>query len=78
MASGRVVLIKGCSSPQGIGFASARVLAQAGHSVDATVRNHANDAALAASPPSLAPAAADQRPARTRAYVRPHRRECAT
>ena len=48
MESGRVVLVTGCSSPQGIGFASARALAQAGHAVHATVRDHANDAALAA------------------------------
>lgn len=40
------MLITGCSSPQGIGFASARALARAGHTVHATVRNHANDDAL--------------------------------
>jgi hypothetical protein len=32
--------------PQGIGFGSARALTRAGHAVHATVRNHANDAAL--------------------------------
>jgi NAD(P)-dependent dehydrogenase (short-subunit alcohol dehydrogenase family) len=42
----RVVLITGCSSPQGIGFATARCLAQAGHQVHATVRDHAHDAEL--------------------------------
>ncbi len=46
MASRKVVLITGCSSLQGIGFASARALARAGHVVHATVRDHANDAAL--------------------------------
>jgi retinol dehydrogenase 8 len=48
MTSRKVVLITGCSSPQGIGFASARALAGAGHAVHATVRNHANDDALSA------------------------------
>ncbi|HKZ14696.1 MAG TPA: SDR family oxidoreductase [Solirubrobacterales bacterium] len=33
------VLITGCSSPQGIGFATARALAEAGFSVHATVRD---------------------------------------
>ncbi len=42
----RVVLITGCSSPQGIGFATARALAGGGHSVHATVRDHAHDAEL--------------------------------
>jgi NAD(P)-dependent dehydrogenase (short-subunit alcohol dehydrogenase family) len=42
----RVVLITGCSSPQGIGFATARRLAQDGHEVHATVRDHAHDAEL--------------------------------
>ncbi len=46
MATSRVVLITGCSSPQGIGFATARELARAGHEVHATVRNHAHDAEL--------------------------------
>lgn len=40
-------MITGCSSPQGIGFATARTLAQNGHMVHATVRNHAHDASLA-------------------------------
>jgi NAD(P)-dependent dehydrogenase (short-subunit alcohol dehydrogenase family) len=39
----RTVLITGCSSPKGIGFATARALAERGHRVHATVRNHAND-----------------------------------
>jgi NAD(P)-dependent dehydrogenase (short-subunit alcohol dehydrogenase family) len=43
---GRSILITGCSSTQGIGFAAARALARAGHSVHATVRNHAHDAEL--------------------------------
>lgn len=42
----RTVLITGCSSPQGIGFASARALAGAGFSVHATVRDRANVASL--------------------------------
>jgi NAD(P)-dependent dehydrogenase (short-subunit alcohol dehydrogenase family) len=42
MAASRVVLITGCSSPQGIGFATARELARAGHEVHATVRDHAH------------------------------------
>src|SRR2546421_7051987 len=46
MPPGRVVLITGCSSPQGIGFASARALASAGHRVHATVRDHSHDAEL--------------------------------
>jgi NAD(P)-dependent dehydrogenase (short-subunit alcohol dehydrogenase family) len=46
VAASRVVLITGCSSPQGIGFATARELAQAGHEVHATVRDHAHDAEL--------------------------------
>jgi NAD(P)-dependent dehydrogenase (short-subunit alcohol dehydrogenase family) len=40
------VLITGCSSPQGIGFASARGLAAAGFSVHATVRDRSHVAAL--------------------------------
>ena len=43
MGPRRTILITGCSSPQGIGFASARALARAGHSVHATVRDHAHD-----------------------------------
>jgi NAD(P)-dependent dehydrogenase (short-subunit alcohol dehydrogenase family) len=46
VAASRVVLITGCSSPQGIGFATARELAHAGHEVHATVRDHAHDAEL--------------------------------
>src|SRR5690242_3193757 len=42
----RTVLITGCSSPRGIGFATARALAAAGNQVVATVRDHSNDAAL--------------------------------
>lgn len=42
----RTVLITGCSSPHGIGFASARALAAAGFSVHATVRDHAHVPAL--------------------------------
>jgi retinol dehydrogenase 8 len=44
----RTILITGCSSPQGIGFATARALAQAGHTVHATVRDHAHDRELLA------------------------------
>lgn len=36
------VLITGCSSPQGIGFATARALAEAGFSVHATVRDRSH------------------------------------
>jgi NAD(P)-dependent dehydrogenase (short-subunit alcohol dehydrogenase family) len=39
-------VITGCSSPQGIGFATARALAREGHEVHATVRDHAHDAEL--------------------------------
>jgi hypothetical protein len=39
-------LITGCSSPQGIGFASARALAEAGFSVHATVRDRSHVDAL--------------------------------
>src|SRR5215471_13713773 len=46
VGDGRSILITGCSSPQGIGFAAARSLARAGHSVHATVRNHAHDAEM--------------------------------
>jgi NAD(P)-dependent dehydrogenase (short-subunit alcohol dehydrogenase family) len=46
VGSSRVVLITGCSSPQGIGFATARALAREGHEVHATVRDHAHDAEL--------------------------------
>jgi NAD(P)-dependent dehydrogenase (short-subunit alcohol dehydrogenase family) len=43
LAAPRTILITGCSSPQGIGFAAARALARAGHSVHATVRDHSHD-----------------------------------
>src|SRR2546421_4521450 len=46
VGSSRVVLITGCSSPHGIGFATARALAREGHEVHATVRDHAHDAEL--------------------------------
>lgn len=46
MPTRRAILITGCSSPRGIGFASARALAAAGNQVVATVRDHRNDAAL--------------------------------
>jgi NAD(P)-dependent dehydrogenase (short-subunit alcohol dehydrogenase family) len=42
----KVVLITGCSSPQGIGLSTARQLARSGHQVHATVRDHAHDAEL--------------------------------
>ncbi|HEY2771710.1 MAG TPA: SDR family oxidoreductase [Solirubrobacteraceae bacterium] len=42
----RVVLITGCSSPQGIGFSSVRALAQAGFKVHATVRDRSHVSAL--------------------------------
>jgi NAD(P)-dependent dehydrogenase (short-subunit alcohol dehydrogenase family) len=42
----RTILITGCSSPQGIGFATARALAGRGHRVHATVRDHTYDAEL--------------------------------
>lgn len=42
----RSVLITGCSSPQGIGFASARALAGAGFAVHATVRDPSHVDAL--------------------------------
>ncbi len=48
MATPRVVLITGCSSPQGIGFATARALGAEGHHVHATVRDHSSDAELRA------------------------------
>ncbi len=47
-AAPRVVLITGCSSPQGIGYATARLLASRGHAVHATVRDHSADAGLRA------------------------------
>jgi NAD(P)-dependent dehydrogenase (short-subunit alcohol dehydrogenase family) len=40
------VLITGCSSPQGIGFHTARTLARRGYDVHATVRDHTHDAEL--------------------------------
>jgi NAD(P)-dependent dehydrogenase (short-subunit alcohol dehydrogenase family) len=46
VGSSRVILITGCSSPQGIGFATARALASRGHAVHATVRDHAHDPEL--------------------------------
>jgi NAD(P)-dependent dehydrogenase (short-subunit alcohol dehydrogenase family) len=47
MASARrIVLITGCSSPHGIGRATARALAQRGHAVHATVRDHSTDDSL--------------------------------
>src|SRR5690242_9265570 len=46
MPTPRRILITGCSSPRGIGFATARALAAAGNQVVATVRDHSNDAAL--------------------------------
>ncbi len=46
MGTSRVILITGCSSPQGIGFATARALAGRGHAVHATVRDHAHDEEL--------------------------------
>jgi NAD(P)-dependent dehydrogenase (short-subunit alcohol dehydrogenase family) len=45
-ATRRIALITGCSSPQGIGFATARALAQDGHVVHATARDHTHDASL--------------------------------
>jgi NAD(P)-dependent dehydrogenase (short-subunit alcohol dehydrogenase family) len=42
----RIVLITGCSSPKGIGFASAQALARAGCKVHATVRDRSHVAAL--------------------------------
>ncbi len=42
------VLITGCSSPRGIGFATARALDAAGHNVVATVRDHSHDDELLA------------------------------
>jgi NAD(P)-dependent dehydrogenase (short-subunit alcohol dehydrogenase family) len=48
VGSRKTVLITGCSSLQGIGFHTARALAQAGHEVHATVRDHRNDAQLKA------------------------------
>jgi NAD(P)-dependent dehydrogenase (short-subunit alcohol dehydrogenase family) len=46
VAPRRSILITGCSSPQGIGFASARALAHEGHAVHATVRDHSHDSQL--------------------------------
>jgi NAD(P)-dependent dehydrogenase (short-subunit alcohol dehydrogenase family) len=45
-SASRIILITGCSSPQGIGFATARQLARSGHAVHATVRDHSHDAQL--------------------------------
>lgn len=42
MPPARSILITGCSSPSGIGFASARALARAGYMIHATVRDHAH------------------------------------
>jgi hypothetical protein len=42
----QTVLITGCSSPQGIGFHTARALARNGHDVHATVRDHTHEAEL--------------------------------
>ncbi len=44
----RRVLVTGCSSPRGIGFATARTLAERGHRVVATVRDHGHDEELTA------------------------------
>lgn len=41
-----MILITGCSSPAGIGFAAAHGLAEAGHRVHATVRDHSHVASL--------------------------------
>jgi NAD(P)-dependent dehydrogenase (short-subunit alcohol dehydrogenase family) len=46
VAPTRTILITGCSSPQGIGFATARALAERGHRVHATVRDHSIDGEL--------------------------------
>jgi NAD(P)-dependent dehydrogenase (short-subunit alcohol dehydrogenase family) len=44
----RGIVITGCSSPEGIGFAVARRLARRGHAVHATVRDHSADVSLRA------------------------------
>jgi NAD(P)-dependent dehydrogenase (short-subunit alcohol dehydrogenase family) len=44
--SRRIIVITGCSSPKGIGYAAARALAQRGHAVHATVRDHSADESL--------------------------------
>lgn len=44
----KTIVVTGCSSPRGIGFATARALAAAGHTVVATVRDHSHDVALLA------------------------------
>lgn len=49
MTEPRTILITGCSSPQGLGFATARTLAERGHRVQATVRDHSHDERLRAS-----------------------------
>jgi NAD(P)-dependent dehydrogenase (short-subunit alcohol dehydrogenase family) len=46
LSSRRVILITGCSSPEGIGFTTARALVRRGHAVHATVRDHAHDEEL--------------------------------
>jgi NAD(P)-dependent dehydrogenase (short-subunit alcohol dehydrogenase family) len=48
VAAPRTIVITGCSSPEGIGFATARALAARGHRVHATVRDHSSDDALRA------------------------------
>ncbi len=48
------VVVTGCSSPKGIGFATARALDAEGHHVIATVRDHSHDAELLAGTRALA------------------------
>jgi NAD(P)-dependent dehydrogenase (short-subunit alcohol dehydrogenase family) len=48
----RRVLVTGCSSPRGIGFATARELARRGHQVVATVRRHDHDGQLRSGRPT--------------------------
>src|SRR6185295_16672315 len=61
MPPSKVILITGCASPTGIGFASARLLASKGHHVWATVRDLTKAPALAESftPESLTVTYAD-------------------